>query len=185
MAATVGDEMAVNGLAIVSVVQFKTAIRQTGTDADVEALIGTYINGAAEWAEQLCRVGIVDTVESYVVAAPEGECPLVIEHRSPTIHTFKWRRAVDIAGIYTPAPVAPGEGGSPSTVAAPAGGWPAGALTIVFTRSMPADEVPGDIRSAMILWTKAAFDAEPLFGGVRSAAMRLLTPYTALGIGVG
>ena len=85
--------MAANGLAVLSVAQFKVAIRLVGDDADVETLIASYIDGAAGWAEEMCRLGIVDRVESHIVAAPEGECPLVIAHRAPTIHTFKWRRA--------------------------------------------------------------------------------------------
>ena len=89
---------------------------------------------------------------------------------------------MDIGGAYADAAVTPGEQGERlSTVAAPSEGWPGGSLAIVYVRSMSADEVPGDVRAAMVLWTKAAFDAEQEFGGPRSAASALLTPHRAVG----
>ena len=174
--------MATDPLAILSVAQFKTAIRLVGTDPDIDRLLAGYIEGAGGWVEELCELGIVDTAVVECVDVPGGDRPLVIRHRAPVIHSFKWRRAVDIGGAYTDAPVTPGEAGERlSTVAAPSGGWPGGSLAIVYVRSMPADEVPGDVRAAMVLWTKAAFDAEQEFGGPRSAAVRLLTPHRAVG----
>ena len=151
--------MASDPLDILSVAGFKTAARVFGDDTDMDALIAIYIRGAAEWSEKLCALGIIDTETSAIVPAPLGDCRLVVRHRAPVILDFRWRGAGDCNGDFVAGVATPGRlGDGHSTVAAPAGGWPGGHLEIVYVRSMPADEVPGAIRSAMTLWARDAFD---------------------------
>lgn len=85
--------MAANGLAIVSVEQFKAAIRQDGSDMPLDDVIAGNINGAAEWIEGLCKMGIVDGPGRVVLTASAPDAPLRVRHRSTAIRDAAYRKA--------------------------------------------------------------------------------------------
>ena len=177
--------MAADPLDIVNAARARAALRLTGDDPDHDALLANYITGAAGWAEQLCRMGIVDTGEVRTVAAPAcGNAPLTLTSRAPALLNFRWRAADRPGAAFAPASAA-GEtdGGQLFVVDAPAGGWPAGDLMVAFTRSMPADDVPGTVRNAMLLWVRDAYDLVERIDPERWPALQMLKPYIDAAVG--
>ena len=182
--------MASSALDILSVASFKTAVRLEGDAAEHDALIADYIASAAEWIENQCALGIVDTEVSAVVRVGALDKPLTIAHRSHAVEVLRYRRAGD-AGVafasYAGAAVA-GEPQGSTTFPAPTSGWPALALQIAYTTTTPAQHVPNAIRTAIILYARDLYDGKAELGatgGVGSgrpwAVNTIIQPYRALG----
>ena len=178
--------MAKDALDIVPVAEARVAMRIVGEDSQHDALIASYLAGAGAWIENLCGIGVIDTPAVAICDAPRGDDPLVIRHRSHTIAGATARPANDPTAATTPLAVnsasVPGDG--VTLLDKPAGGWPAPVMAVRYTRTTPADKVPGAIRAAIILLCRDMYDMREELGssgGVGSgrpwAVYSMIAPY--------
>lgn len=173
--------MAANPLDIVSVEQAKTALRLVGDDPAHDELIASHIAGAADWIEERTQKGIVDrpVVEAYGKIGPRDL--LVICHRSYAITALGIRDLTDPSAAFIdiadPTDATPGQGST--TYPPPAEGWPFAALAVRYTVTTPAEAVPGDIRSALMMLVRDMYDLRGAARPENWTVNLLLRPHAA------
>ena len=168
--------MAANALEIITLQDARAAMRLVGEDAVHDALISAYIQGAAQWIEARCRLGIVDTPEEQIITPTPGQ-DYYLRHRSPAIvdpvmsqltGVPSWSKVTAVEDVYSPGQ---------TVLKVPTTGWPAAQLRIAYQRSTPAGQVPGAIRAAMFVLVRDMYDVRETIDPGKWAAEHLLTPY--------
>ena len=167
--------MAANALEIISLQDARAAMRLVGEDAVHDALISSYIQGAAQWIEDRCRLGIVDTPETQIITPTGGE-DYYLQHRSPAIVGVAmspnakppWTPLSAVGDDYRPGF---------TVLRVPTTGWPAAQLCIAYSRSTPAAQVPGALRAAMFVLVRDMYDVRETIDPGKWAAEHLLRPY--------
>ena len=176
--------MAANASDIVTRAQVATALRLIGEDVNHNELLDALIEGAAQWIESQCRLGILDTREVRTDMgglAIDANGDLVVTHRSSAIRDFAWESggvgpiSVNDAGLQAM------EGGR-TKVPKPVDGRPT-PLFVAFTRSTPPNRIPGTIRAAMMLLVRDMYDAKDRVVQASWAVTTLIQPYKDVTVG--
>ena len=188
--------MAANALDIVTLAQARTAFRVIGEDAAHDALIASFVYGAAQWIETLCVMGIVDAPQRGQVRPPEPDGPFLIEHRSYAVRDVRYREpgkpdvpfdvapAGDLSPDRSVPAFAPNETPGRTAVLAPMDGWPAATLDVEYTLTTPAQRVPGALRAAMLMLAAAMYDNRDKAPAPASwTVLNLIAPYRDFRVG--
>lgn len=179
-----------------TVQQTATALRLIGLDrefpaGDTSAEAAAYreqhahviglMEAAAQWVETQTRLGILDTAESHAGPADfDANGNLVIRHRAWQIMGFTYWAAGDPADRLTvpDTELRRDPNDRRTFVPKPEAGWPA-RLGYSFTRTTPANRVPGPVKTAVTLLVRDLYDGKDRLAQPNWSVRTLLQPYTA------
>ena len=169
--------MASNPIDILSVAEFKRAVRFVGDDSH-DFLIETHIRAALSWIDEKTACGVLDRTLTYHIANQRRSKPvsIPIKHSATLSNlTYAYPRADDTSRrIIAPLHITTLNGRI--EVEPPAGTWEFSNIDITGTLSIEARQVPPPLKSAAILLARRLYDGEDIDKG-DWAVTSLIAPY--------
>ena len=169
--------MANDPLDILSIAEFKQAVRFTG-DSSHDGLIETNIRAALDYIDERTACGVLDRRVEYTASYQQSKKPLRIPLRfnatlSDLHYGYPTRDEPPTTAIPTTSVTA---GVGKVDIAPPEGGWLSPTVVLTATMSIRATHVPPILKQAAILLTQRLYDGDNVDAG-DWAVNSLIAPY--------